>query len=146
MTLRTMIGFCLYYFTKHIARNDPLGSPRQVMGMGGFTLIELLVVVAIVGVLATIALSSYVSYQQRAVDQQMINDLKNVTFAMESYFAEHHTYTSFVPDLVAEGLRQSSSVTPTITLISAGTYTMTASKPNGTKPSFSYDSTTGIIQ
>ncbi len=95
-----LIGFFLYYFTKHIARNDPLGSPRQVMGMGGFTLIELLVVVAIVGVLATIALSSYVSYQQRAVDQQMINDLKNVTFAMESYFAEHYTYTSFVPDLV----------------------------------------------
>jgi len=115
-------------------------------GARGFTLIELLVVISVIGLLTAIAIPAYVSYRQRAVDDHMIRDLENARIAMESYYADKNEYTSAVADLVAVGFRQTPGVALTITLTSQNSYTMTASKPNGTKPSFSFDSNTGVIQ
>lgn len=112
----------------------------------GFTLIELLVVIGIMGILIAIAIPQFSSYRKKAVDNQMLWDLKNAAIALESYYAENKVYTSALADLLAIGFQQTKGVTLTINLTSASSYTITAAKPGGTQPSFSYNSTTGLIQ
>jgi type IV pilus assembly protein PilA len=111
----------------------------------GFTLIELLMVVAIIGLLTAIAIPQFISYRERAVDSQVKTDLKNAAVAMESYFSEHQVYPSSSASIVAAGFRQTAGVTLTINLISPTSFTITASKPGATQPSFVYLSTTGQI-
>lgn len=112
----------------------------------GFTLIELLVAISIIGLLTGIAIPTYVNYRQRANDQHMVSDLKNAVTAMEAYFLENNAYTSSVADLLALGFKQTAGVSLAITLTGSESYTLTASMPNGTRPSFTYDSKTGRIQ
>jgi prepilin-type N-terminal cleavage/methylation domain-containing protein len=113
--------------------------------IAGFTLIELLVVVAIISVLAAVAIVQYATYRTHSVDVQMKSELKNAAVAMESYYAEHKSYSTSVSDIVAVGFRQTEGMTLEITLISASSYTLTASKANGSRPSFTYSSATGEI-
>jgi type IV pilus assembly protein PilA len=113
--------------------------------ISGFSLIELLVVVAIVSLLVAIAIPRFAAYRIHSVDAQMKTDLKNAAVAMESYYAEYKSYPSLVSDIVAVGFRQTEGVSLEITSISPASFTLTASKPNGTQPSFTYSSVTGEI-
>lgn len=115
------------------------------LSSSGFTLVELLVVVAIISILAAIAIPQFTAYRVHSIDTQMKSDLKNAAVAMESYYAEYKTYPTAVGDITAVGFRQTDGVTLEITLISPSTYTLTASKANGSKASFIYDSVTGEI-
>lgn len=65
----------------------------------GFTLIELLIVVAIIGLLATLAIVSLTSAQQRARDTKRVADLKSIQVALELYWNENAAY----PTLTAAG-------------------------------------------
>lgn len=58
----------------------------------GFTLIELLVVVAIIGVLASVVLSSLGDARSSARDSVRKSDLRAFKLALELYHAEHGTY------------------------------------------------------
>jgi len=58
----------------------------------GFTLIELLVVISIIGILATIGLSSYQSSQMKARDGKRKSDLRQIGNALEAYFSDHNLY------------------------------------------------------
>jgi type II secretion system protein G len=51
----------------------------------GFTLIELLVVVAIIGILATVVLSSLSNARERARDAKRLSDVKTIQTALEMY-------------------------------------------------------------
>jgi len=51
----------------------------------GFTLIELLVVVAIIGILATVVLSSLSSARESARDAKRLSDIKTIQTALEMY-------------------------------------------------------------
>jgi len=51
----------------------------------GFTLIELLVVVAIIGILATVVLSSLSNARERARDAKRLSDIKTIQTALEMY-------------------------------------------------------------
>lgn len=115
------------------------------LSYSGFTLIELLVVVAIVSILAAVAIPQFTSYRVHSIDTQMKSDLKNAAVAMESYYAEYKSYPTDVNDITAVGFRQTDGVTLEIALISSSSYTLTASKANGSKPSFTYNSVTGDI-
>jgi general secretion pathway protein G len=58
----------------------------------GFTLIELLVVVAIIGVLATIVLSSLSDARARARDANRLADIRTIQTALEVYYLDNGKY------------------------------------------------------
>lgn len=56
---------------------------------GGFTLIELLVVVVIIGVLAAIAIPTFLNQRRRGWQTANISEIRNVVLALESYSADN---------------------------------------------------------
>lgn len=111
----------------------------------GFTLLELLVVIAVLGILAAIAIQNLATHRARAIDASMRSDLRNAALAMESYYGEFLAYPSTDTALSLIGYRKTNLVTLTISLTTPSTYTLTAARPAGSKPSFTFDSTTGLI-
>jgi hypothetical protein len=65
--------------------------------------------------------------------------------AMESYFAEFKIYPASVSSISSVGFRQTNGVGLAISVTSPTTFMLTASAPNGSQPSFTYDSNTGLI-
>ena len=118
---------------------------KTAMGEQGFTLLELIVVVAVLGVLVAIALQQFSLYRSRATDAAMRSDLKNAALAMESYYGEFLDYPASVNALRLVGYRNTNGVTLTINVSSPSSFTLNAATPNGTQPSFTFDSTTGLI-
>jgi type IV pilus assembly protein PilA len=123
-------------------RLTPTGPHRR---SDGFTLLEILVVIAILGILSAIAIQQYSAYKSRSVDTQMKSDLKNAALAMESYFSEFRVYPNSLAKITSVGFRQTDGVSLAITVVSPSAYTLTASKPNGSQVSFTYNSTTGQV-
>ena len=84
-------------------------------------------------------------YRSRAIDTQMRSDLKSAAMAMESYFADFQSYPTSVVGISTVGFRQSGGVTMTINVTSPSSFILTASKPSGTQASYTFDSSTGLI-
>ena len=59
----------------------------------GFTLIELLVVVIIIGILAAIAIPSFLGQRSKAQDASAKSLVRNAQSTMESYFVDSQSYT-----------------------------------------------------
>ncbi len=72
----------------------------------GFTLIELLVVVVIIGVLAAIAIPTYVGQQDKAKDTAAQAQLRTAATAQQLFYAEEDLYADDVEELGAYGFRQ----------------------------------------
>jgi prepilin-type N-terminal cleavage/methylation domain-containing protein len=123
----------------------PIRHLKPASSNKGFTLLELMVVVAVVGILAAIAIQQFSLYRSRATDANMRSDLKNAALAMESYYGEFLDYPASVSAIQLVGYRKTNGVTLTISLTSPTTFTLTAATPNGTQPSYTFDSTTGLI-
>lgn len=73
----------------------------------GFTLIELLVVISIIGILASLALSSYSGAQKQTRDTQRKSDLNQYRNALENYASANNGLyppnISSITDLCGEG-------------------------------------------
>jgi type IV pilus assembly protein PilA len=58
----------------------------------GFSLIELLVVVIIIGILAAIAVPTFMNQREKSWRKAAISDLRNAAVVMESFFDDQGTY------------------------------------------------------
>jgi type IV pilus assembly protein PilA len=73
---------------------------RRVQEEQGFTLIELLVVILIIGILAAIAIPSFLSQKDKANDAAAKSYVRNMQTAEETYFTDNNAYAPNVAALV----------------------------------------------
>lgn len=66
-----------------------------------FTLLEILVVIAMLGILATIIMTSYVSTLKKGRDSRRKQDLEQVGRALELYYFENNAYPTMRPEVSA---------------------------------------------
>jgi type IV pilus assembly protein PilA len=71
---------------------------RRLQSEKGFTLIELLVVILIIGILAAIAIPSFLGQKDKATDAQAMSQARSAQTAIETYATSHNgAYTSADP-------------------------------------------------
>ena len=84
----------------------------------GFTLVELMIVVAVVGLLAAIAIPSFVRARERSLNVRFAADLQVAKAAFTEYSVEHGKYPpdtqpGVVPEGMADYLRRIAWTEPT---------------------------------
>ena len=110
-----------------------------------FTLVEVLIIISIIGLLAVIAIPQFIGYRSRAIDAQLKSDLRNAAVAVESYFTKKSVYPASLAEIQAYGFHPTDGITVTLTVGPPNSYSITAAKPGGTQPSFTFTSSTGSI-
>jgi prepilin-type N-terminal cleavage/methylation domain-containing protein len=75
-------------------KNKKSNNPRLKKSGEGFTLIEILVVIAIIGLLASVIITSITKARYRSRDTKRVSDLKQIQKALEIYISNHGSLPS----------------------------------------------------
>lgn len=67
---------------------------KRINDERGFTLIELLVVILIIGILAAIAIPSFLSQKDKAGDASAKSYVRSMQTAMETYYTDNSSYNT----------------------------------------------------
>lgn len=86
----------------------------------GFTLVEIMIVVAIIGLLAAIAIPSFMNARTRSQTSACINNLRQISGAKDQYALDHANTAPALTDL------SPTYITKQPTCPAAGTYTIGA--------------------
>lgn len=78
----------------------------------GFTLVELMIVMAIIGILATIAIPSFVGAIRQAREAVLREDLHVMRTAIDSYTADKQKAPQSLQDLITDGYLKTIPVDP----------------------------------
>ncbi|WP_110654120.1 type IV pilin protein [Salinicola halimionae] len=107
----------------------------------GFTLIELMIAVVIVGILAAIAIPSYLRYVERAQTRDAQAAMQSLALALERHYSQTYSYGSDADSVVPSSVDLSPSQSPesgpakyqlTLDIESSGQrYTITGKRVNG---------------
>jgi type IV pilus assembly protein PilA len=90
-------------------------------GDSGFTLIELLVVIIIIGILAAIAIPTFLNQREKAWKKAAISDLRNAATKMEEYFDDNGTYAGATTALFKSSGNDAGTSDVTLTIPTAST-------------------------
>ena len=101
----------------------------------GFTLIELLVVILIIGILAAIALPSFLNQRQKGFDSEAKEQARSAQIAAESFYVNELTYAPLTAAAL-QGIEPSLAEGQGSTLAVSGTssedYTVSITSKSGT--------------
>ncbi len=89
----------------------------------GFTLIELLVVILIIGILAAIAIPSFLGQRDKANDSKAKANARTVQTALESYYTDTQDYSAATKAIVK-------AIEPTLSAVPDADITFTVAAQN----------------
>src|SRR3954470_7151773 len=79
---------------------------NRLNGEEGFTLIELLVVILIIGILAAIAIPSFLNQKGKGEDSKAKADARTTQTALETYYTDNQTYVGGTANAAGTGTLQ----------------------------------------
>jgi prepilin-type N-terminal cleavage/methylation domain-containing protein len=86
----------LYHSSMRVA------SKCRASGAAAFTLVEIMIVVAIIGMLAAIAIPSFIKARQASQLNACLNDLRIYADALDQYAFPNHQFPTSIADLVTQ--------------------------------------------